>query len=105
MPLRYRRSVPLLVSTLVALLLSPVVAPTAAQAELVPCDPFYNCPFEDPPPPNWAAVGRDADWDDAFDEADRQARNSCPGGSYQFVRLLSEHPGDQWKLTLIYHCD
>lgn len=104
MPLRYRRSVPLLVSTLLALLLSLAVTPTAAQAVIVPCDPLFNCPSDDPPPPNWATVGRDEDWNDALDEADRQARNSCPGHSYQFVRLVSEQQGDQWKLTLIYHC-
>lgn len=101
---RYRRSVPLLVSTLVALFLSLAVAPAAASAGITPCDPLYNCPFDDPPPVNWQAVGRDEDWDEAYDEAAEQARNSCPGHSYRFVRLISEHPGDEWKLTLIYHC-
>jgi hypothetical protein len=96
--------VPLLVSTFVALLLSLAVAPTASQAGIVPCDPLYNCPFDDPPPPNWSAVGRDEDWDDAYDEAAQQASNSCPGHSYRFVRLLSDQVGDEWKLTLIYHC-
>jgi hypothetical protein len=106
-PARLRLARPLLVlAAMLACVLTPLVAtPGTAHAELVPCDPLYNCP--DPPyqAPEWIAVGRDADLDDAYDEAAAQAANSCPGHSYEIVRVRFEiQPNGSWKAIITYRC-
>jgi hypothetical protein len=95
-----------LTGVLAAVALSIVATPGPAQAELVPCDPLYNCPGPPVHAPDRVAIGQDRDMDDAAEEAEDQAANSCPGHAYEVVRIrVVQLANDDWKYTLTYRCD
>jgi hypothetical protein len=92
--------------TVAALALVGMAAPNAAHADLVPCDPLFDCPPGTVHAPDRVAMGVDRDLDDAQAEAEEQAANSCPGGGFDVVRVRAQLLANgTWKYTLTYRCD
>jgi hypothetical protein len=87
--------------------LASVAMPSAAQADIQPCDPFDpGCNPHEWVPPQYIAIGQDRDEEDAQEEAQAQAAAHCPGFSYDVIRMRATYLPDvnQWKYTLTYSC-
>jgi hypothetical protein len=86
--------------------LTVVSAPTAAYADIQPCDPFdIDCNPLEYTPPQYIAIGIDADLDRAREEAEDEAAAHCPGHSYDVVRVRAPRSEGVWRYTLTYTCD
>ncbi|WP_203933448.1 hypothetical protein [Virgisporangium ochraceum] len=86
--------------------LTVVSAPTAAYADIQPCDPFdIDCNPLEYTPPRYDAIGSDRDLDRARREAEAEAAAHCPGHSYDVVRVRVTYDDGVWRYTLTYHCD
>jgi hypothetical protein len=87
--------------------LASVAMPSAAHADIQPCDPFdIDCNQWEYQPPQYDAIGLDRDLDDAQDEAEADAAAHCPGGNYDVVRVRATYLSNgQWRYTLTYVCD
>jgi hypothetical protein len=90
----------------VAAALTTVAVPTAARADLQPCDIIDpDCDPMEYNPPRYNAIGVDSDDEDAYDEAAAEAAAHCPGGAYDVLKVRGKvlTNGD-WQFTITYTC-
>jgi hypothetical protein len=90
----------------VAAALASVAVPTAASADMQPCDIIDpDCDPIEYNPPRYDAIGVDRDEDDAYDEAAAEAAAHCPGGSYDVYRVRGKILSNgNWQITITYSC-
>jgi hypothetical protein len=102
---RFRRTIAA-VSLAAAAALGSVAMPTAARADIQPCDPFdIGCNPLEYTPPQYNAIGTDRDVDDAYDEAAAEAAAHCPGGAYDVIKVRAKLLANgNWQFTLTYSC-